>query len=388
VTSARGKDVRGERKGPLRILVVNWLDRENPLAGGAETHLHELFGRLARRGHDVTALVSGWPGCEPRASLDGIDVHRSGRRYTFSLTAPVYFRRELAAKGFDVVVEDLNKIPVFTPMWVRAPVVLLVHHLFGTSAFQAAPAPVAAVTWLLDQTVPTAFRSRPVIAVSESTKQDLVSRGMRSDRIHVVPNGIDLDYFSPAPAERASRPTLFVLGRLRRYKRVDLIVSAVARLAAEGTDVELLIAGDGDERRHLERQIRELHLADRVRLLGFIDERAKRDVLRRAWIHVISSSKEGWGISNLEAAACATPSVATDVPGLRESVVQGETGLLVPFGDVPALAAAIGTLVRDSAAREALGRKARIFAERFSWEAAADGVEGVLRDVQLRGRPD
>lgn len=379
MTSARGGGARGTEDGPLRILVVNWLDRENPLAGGAETHLHEVFGRLARRGHAVTALVSGWPGCEPRVSLDGIDVHRSGRRYTFSLTAPRYFRRHLAAEGFDVVVEDLNKIPVFTPMWAGPPVVLLVHHLFGASAFQAAPLPVALVTWLLDHTVPAAFRSTPVVAVSESTRQDLIRRGMRADRIRVVPNGIDLDYFSPAPDERAPKPTLFVLGRLRKYKRVDLIVSAVARLATEGIDVELLVAGDGDERGHLERLVRELHLGERVRLLGFIDEGQKRDLLRRAWIHVLASAKEGWGLSNLEAAACGTPSVASDVPGLRESVVPGKTGLLVPYGDVPALAAAIGTLVRDSSARETMGRNARAFAEGFSWEAAADGMEAALR---------
>jgi hypothetical protein len=158
---------RSPSEGPLRILVVNWLDRENPLAGGAETHLHQVFGRLAGRGHEVTALVSGWPGCAPRTSLDGIDVHRAGGRYTFSAAAPRYCRRHLARARFDVVVEDLNKIPVFTPYWVRAPVVVLVHHLFGLSAFQAASLPVALTTWLLDRTVPWAFRRTPVIAVSD-----------------------------------------------------------------------------------------------------------------------------------------------------------------------------------------------------------------------------
>jgi glycosyltransferase involved in cell wall biosynthesis len=379
---------RGPTSAPLRILVVNWLDRENPLAGGAETHLHEVFGRLAARGHDVTALVSGWPGCAPRASLDGIDVHRAGRRYTFSLAAPRHFRRHLAERRFDVVVEDLNKIPLYTPLWTPAPVVGLVHHLFGRSAFQAAPLPVALVTWLLDHTVPRVFDGKPVIAVSGSTKQDLVARGLSADRIRVVPNGIDLELLSPAPDRRAARPTLLFLGRLRKYKRVDLIVSAVARLVAEGTDVQLEIGGDGDERRALERQIRELGLEGHVRLLGFISEDEKRERLRAAWIHVLTSSKEGWGIAVLEAAACGTPSVASDAPGLRESVIDGETGLLVPHGDVAALTAALGRLVHDEATRMGLARGARAFAERFSWDASADGVESVLREVVAGGRPD
>jgi glycosyltransferase involved in cell wall biosynthesis len=380
--------VRSPSREPLRILVVNWLDRENPLAGGAETHLHEVFGRLAARGHQVTALVSGWPGCAPRASLDGIDVRRAGRRYTFSAAAPRYFRKHLAHTRFDVVVEDLNKVTVFTPYWVHAPVVLLAHHLFGGTAFQAAPFPVALATWVLERAVPHTFRRTPVIAVSDSTKLDLVKRGMSAEHIRVIPNGIDLEWFSPAPRDRAERPILLYLGRLREYKRVDLIVSAVGRLASQGTDVDLVIVGEGDERGPLERQVQELGLQDRVNIVGFVDEVEKLRLLRKAWIHVLTSAKEGWGISILEAAACGTPSVASDAPGLRESVVNGETGLLVPHGDVSALAAALEGLIRDRAARERLGERARAFAGRFSWDGAAEGVEAALREVVVTPRPD
>jgi glycosyltransferase involved in cell wall biosynthesis len=365
----------------LRILVVNWLDRENPLSGGAETHLHEVFGRLARRGHEVTALVSGWPGCARRAALDGIDVHRAGRRYTFSLAAPLHYRRLLAQRGFDVVVEDLNKVPLFTPYWTKGPVLLIAHHLFGWTAFQAGPLPVAAATWLLERPVPIVFRRCHAIAVSQSTKDDLVRRGMSAELIRVVPNGIDLEYFSPGSGPRTPRPTLLFVGRLKKYKRVDLVLDAVAALAREGIHVELLIAGEGDQRAALEARIRRLGVGDRVRLPGFVSESEKREALRTAWVHVLTSQKEGWGIANLEAAACGTPSVASDAPGLRESVVDRETGLLVPHGDVAALTDALRTLIGDPAMRERMGRQGRAFAQGFSWNAAADGVEEVLRQV-------
>ena len=162
----------------MRILVVNWLDRQNPQAGGAEAHLHETFGRLARRGHEITLLASGWKGCDPRAELDGIGVHRTGARYTFSLAAPRYFRRALGDTPFDVVVEDLNKVPLFTRYWTSAPVVALVHHLFGTTAFQEASFPLAAATWLLERPIPFVFRTAPMIAVSASTREDLGRRGL------------------------------------------------------------------------------------------------------------------------------------------------------------------------------------------------------------------
>jgi glycosyltransferase involved in cell wall biosynthesis len=221
-----------------------------------------------------------------------------------------------------------------------------------------------------------------VVAVSQSTKEDLVRRGMRADLIEVIPNGIDIDHYAPDPSVLApKRPTLLFLGRLKKYKRVDLVLDAVAALAQEGLDVELLVGGDGEERESLRAQARRLGIEGRVRVLGFVAEERKLELLRRAWVHVLTSRKEGWGISNLEAAACGTPSVVSDSPGLRESVVHGETGLLVPHGDVPALARALGTLLRDHELRARMSRQARAFAERFSWGASADAVEAVLRRV-------
>jgi hypothetical protein len=141
----------GSPGGKLRILVVNWQDRENPLAGGAETHLHEIFGRLAAWGDDVTLLCSSFPGASPLAQLDGMETHRTGGRYSFAIQARRYFRSHLRHRPFDVIVEDLNKVPLFTPFWSGTPVVLLVHHLFGGTAFQEASLPVAAATWLLER---------------------------------------------------------------------------------------------------------------------------------------------------------------------------------------------------------------------------------------------
>lgn len=366
----------------LRILVVNWLDRENPQAGGAEEHLHEVFGRLARRGHDVTALVSGWPGCAPRVELDGIDVHRTAGRHTFSIGAPRYYRRRLAASDFDVVVEDLNKVPLFTPAWVSAPVVLLAHHLFGVTAFQAASPPVAAATWLLERPIPRFYRGVSTVAVSESTKDDLAERGIDRNSIEVIPNGIDVRHYTPGrDDERAVRPTLLFLGRLKKYKRVDLVLEAVARLTARGTDVALVVGGAGDQDAALRETADRLGISDRVRFAGFVTDDEKLELLRTSWIHVLTSPKEGWGISNLEAGACATPTVASDAPGLRESVVNGRTGLLVPHGDVERLTEALEHLITDPERRSRMGREARAFAEGFSWDAAAEAFERHLNRV-------
>lgn len=371
----------------MRILVVNWLDRENPQAGGAEEHLHATFSRIAANGHDVTALVSGWPGCARRANLDGIDVHRAGRRHTFSVAGPLYYQRALAARGFDVVVEDLNKIPMFTPFWVSAPVVLLAHHLFGTTAFQAASPPVAATTLVLERTIPMVYKGIPCIAVSKSTRADLVDRGLRRELIEVVPNGVDVDTYTPRPETKTVHPTLLFLGRLKQYKRVDLVIQAVARLAADGIEVQLRVGGAGDQADALEALAIRLKVDDRVRFLGFVPNDVKLDLLQSSWLHVLTSPKEGWGISNIEAAACGTPTIASDAPGLRESVLHERTGLLVPHDDIDALADAIRSLIRDPGRRTRMSLDARSFAEEYSWDASARRVEAVLSRVVDRSGP-
>jgi len=380
----------GQDGPPLRILVVNWQDRENPKAGGAEAHLHEVFGRLAARRDRVTLLCSGFRGAPRRAKLDGIEVHRTGSRYGFALQARRYFRKHLSGEGFDVLVEDLNKVPLFTTRWSDVPVVLLVHHLFGRTAFQEATFPLAAATWLLERPIPDAYRHVPVIAVSRSTREDLVNRGFDQGAIEVVPNGVDLAFYRPDPVgRRFQQPTALYLGRLKRYKRVDLVLLAFARVARELPEATLLVAGQGDHGDELQELSLRLGLGGRAHFLGFVPDEQKRELLQGSWVHALTSPKEGWGISNLEAAACGTPTVASDSPGLRDSVVDGRTGFLVPHGDVPGLAERLGRLLGDLSLSLAMGQQARAFAEGFTWDESARRMRELLRRrLPRRPSPD
>jgi glycosyltransferase involved in cell wall biosynthesis len=372
----------------VKILLLNWQDRLNPLAGGAETHLHEIFGRLAARGHEVTLLASGWPSAPARETVDGLEVYRIGSRYTYGMHVPRAARRLLERDRYDIVVEALNKVPTFAPRWAGCPVVLIVHHLFGTSAFQEAGVPVAAVTWLLERPLPRIYRNVPVQAISRSTEDDLVERGLRRQNIRVIYPGVDLDFFTPSSDQaRAASPTFVYVGRLKRYKRVDLILRALARLDSRRDGIQLLIAGRGEWEPHLRRLTARLGLGPQVTFLGFVSEAEKRELFRRAWANVFVSPKEGWGITNLEAAACGTPTIASDSPGLRESVVPDHTGILVPHGDVVALAGAISRLAAGPALVESLGANALDFAGRFRWDAAADATEAHLLEVSGSAPP-
>ena len=363
----------------LKIAVVNWQCRENPMAGGAEIHLHEIFGRLAAAGHEVVLHCGGWPGCEPRTTLDGIEVHRVGTRQSWPFKAKAYWDRHLAQRNFDVLVEDINKVPLYTSRWNVAQVVGLVPHLFGPTAFRELSVPLASAVWLAERPLPRMYRGLPFQAISESTRDDLVSRGIERDLIRVIFPGIDTAHYTPDAIERSVTPLFAYLGRLKKYKGVDLVIQAFAKL--DRPDARLEIAGAGEYDTELRRLTQRLGVADRVLFLGRIDEAAKISLLRRSWATLFASPKEGWGITNLEAASSGTPVVASNSPGIRESVKHGETGFLVPHGDTDAMATAMRRIADDRRLVETLGVAARQFALGFTWENAAIQTADHLREV-------
>lgn len=357
-----------------RILVLNERDLRHPQAGGAEVHCFEIFRRLVARGDRVTLLACGFPGAAPREVVDGIDVVRVGGRYTYYVRLIGAYRRLRAASALDLVVEDLNKFPFFARLWVREPLVVFAHHLFGGTAFRQVSFPVAAATVVAEWLVPRLYRGLPLVAVSPSTRDELVAGGLRPEDVRVIPNGLDHARYRPGPGPGGGPPVVLALGRIEPYKRTELLVEAVARLAG----VRLVIAGTGTGLASVERRIAALGVADRVILQGFVDEDTKVRLLQGAHVIASASEKEGWGLTVLEAAACGTPAVVTDVPGLRDAVRHEETGLLTPPGDVPALARALARVLEDRALRDRLGAAAVRWAARFTWDRSAAELEAVF----------
>lgn len=363
----------------MDLLLCNWQDTANPLAGGAEQHLFALFSRMAARGHRVRLVCSGWEGAAPHATIDGIEVTRVSTRYGFALRGRAAVRAALRAARPDAVVEDINKVPLYLPSLTDAPFLALIPHLFGTTAFAEAPWPVAAAVWASELPLARVYRRAGWHAISESTRDDLVARGVPAERIRVVHPGVDAKYFTPSPnVPRTPAPSFLYVGRLQRYKGVETAIRALGQAHRSRSDLRLDIAGTGPHRPALERLVGELGLQDAVTFHGYVSEDAKRSMLRATWANVLPSAKEGWGITIMEAAACGTPSLASDVPGLRDSVVRDVTGFLVPHGDSDALAARFLALAQDSALVTRLGQAARARAEATTWEAAADATEAHL----------
>ncbi len=366
----------------MNILLVNWQDLENPHAGGAEIHLFEIFGRLAGMGHRVRLVCSGWPDGPARATVSGIEVRRVAGRHGFALAGRGAVRRAIQEERPDVLVEDINKLPLFLAQGTDLPFCAIVPHLFGGTAFDEASWPVAAVVWAAERPLARAYRRAWFHAISESTRDDLVARGVRPERVRVIHPGVDGTRFTPPPdGRRTPVPTFLYVGRLKRYKGIGIAIRALALARRRRPDLRLEIAGTGDYRTELERLAAGLGLRDAVTFHGFVSEEQKLALLRTAWANVFPSPKEGWGITVVEAAACGTPSLASDSPGLRDSVRHGQTGFLVPHGDVDALAARMLELAQDPVLVARLGAAARCHAEGLTWERAATATYDHLRDI-------
>ncbi len=363
-----------------RLLAINFRDPAHPEAGGAELHLDWILREAVRRGFEVTWLASGFPGAASEAEHRGIRVVRRGSWWNFNLVLADVLRREFSAPAPDWIVEDINKVPCFTPWWTRRPVSVIVPHLFGLTALQEAGPVLGAYVIALEALIPWAYRGRRFVVISESTRDDLVRRGIPADSVEVVHCGLDHTLYrvDPAVAKRA-QPTIAFVGRLRRYKGLDWVMRTLPDVIARVPATRLVVLGDGPFRSALERTARRLGVAAAVEFRGFVSEAEKVRWMREAWVLVQPSPKEGWGLTVVEAGACGTAVVASDSPGLRDSVRDGETGVLVPYGHRERLAEALIRVLDDAALRERLARAGAAWAERFQWpRCGARSLEALL----------
>jgi glycosyltransferase involved in cell wall biosynthesis len=357
---------------PCRVLVLNERDLRHPKAGGAETHVYEIMSRLVARGFEVSHFASSFPGAAREERVQGVRVRRLGglaRYYPSALRACTAATRR---GEVDVVVECLNKVPFFSPLYSAVPVLALCHHLFGETAFRQVAWPIAAAVFCFERLVPPLYRRQRFLAISESSREDLVRRGVRAERIAVSHCGIRRPTLG-APKPLRERPCcVSYVGRLEPYKRVDVLLRAAARLTGRFPELSLVLIGRGSDQPRLEALAQQLGLAARTRFTGFVSDDERDALLAQSRVCACPSEKEGWGLTVIEANAVATPVVASDAPGLRDSVRPGETGFLVPTGDVEAFAEHIGGLLLADEAAERMAHAALAWSERFDWDRAAD----------------
>lgn len=372
---------------PCRVLVLNQRGPLHPEAGGAEVHVAEISKRLAPMGFEITQLACGFPGARSVEELDGMTVRRLGNLGVYYPRAVLTTAWETFRGRFDVVVEHLNKVPFCARAYSSVPVIAVNHHLFGKAAFLQVTWPVAATVVAIEKLIPLLYRRMPFLAVSESSKQDLIERGVPAERIDLLYNGITFPQIEIPPVTQRPYRVAY-LGRLEPYKRIHLLLAALARLAQRFPQLEIVLVGRGSERDALERRAAELGIAGRTRFAGFVSDGERDALLAQARVCVCPSVKEGWGITVIEANALGVPVVATDAPGLRDAVRHDETGLLVAEAAAEVftehLAAAVERLLTDDALLTHLSSRALTWSRRFDWDSSARRMAEVIERTRRR----
>jgi glycosyltransferase involved in cell wall biosynthesis len=359
----------------MKILAFNWQDIKHPLGGGAEVHFHEIFSRIARLGHEVTLFCSNFPGSLECETIDGIEIIRKGGRNTFNFWVAIKYWTAFRHQSFDVIIDDINKIPFFTPIFVRKPIVGIVHHLFGKTVFLETHFLAALYVYLSEKFIKHFYRHTPIFVVSESTREEFRQLGFLPENLALVPNCIDPAIYRPTGVEKCKTPVVGYFGRLKKYKCIDHLLRAFQILRKDFPEARLKIVGDGDDRVRLERITQELGLRDNVEFTGHVS------MGKKVRFVVNTSSKEGWGLTVLEANACGTCVIASDVPGLRDSVIDGETGLLYEYGNIGQLVEKMALLLRDQALVTRLSKNALEWSKKFRWEDSAKKALGVLESI-------
>lgn len=361
-----------------RILIFNWRDTKHKWAGGAEVYIHELAKRFVKDGNSVTIFCGNVGKLPKNEVIEGIQIYRRGGFYMVYAWAAVYYLFKFRGK-YDVIIDSENGIPFFTPLYSSKKKFLLIHHVHQEVFRKNLRKPFAQLAVFLEaKLMPVVYRNTQVITVSPSSKAEILKHKLTKTDPIVIYNGVDLDLFKPGV--KSKTPTILYVGRLQRYKSIHVLLKAAKKILEAVPTAEIIIAGEGEERSRLMQLSKDLGLEGKVTFKGKVTEAEKIWLFQRAWVFVNPSLMEGWGITTIEANACGTAVVASNVPGLKDSVQDTKTGLLVPYGNADELSTAVIELIKNDRKRKKMSEESKVWVENFTWEKSADSFSAIMKN--------
>jgi glycosyltransferase involved in cell wall biosynthesis len=365
----------------MKILWLNWKDRENPEAGGAEVVNEELAKRLVVDGHEVTFLTSGFSGGSKEQTKNGFKIIRVGNKWSVYLKAFQYYKKHLNDWP-DLVIDEVNTVPFFAKFYVKQRNILFVHQLCREIWFYQMFFPLNIIGYLIEPIYLYLLSDRKVITVSESTKKDLMRFGFKEKNISIISEGIELDPVSSlTDIEKFEKPTILSLGSVRPMKRTDQILKAFEILKNEIPNAELIIAGsiDGKYGERLIDSIKKSPHVSSIRYTGKVPSEEKIELLQKSHILVVTSVKEGWGLVVTEANSQGTPAVVYNVDGLRDSVRDGVTGLITDINTPQNLSQKIVNLLKSKEEYARIQRNAWEWSKEINFD---EGYKQFLNNIK------
>lgn len=369
------------------VLLLCWRDTGHPQGGGSETYLQRIGAQLAGAGVAVTLRTARYPGSARHEVVDGVRISRAGGPYTVYIWAMLAMALAKLRTGPlrhvkpDVVVDTQNGLPFLARLIYGRRAVVLVHHCHREQWPVAGPV-LSRVGWFVESTLsPRLHRRNQYVTVSLPSARDLVTLGVDGERIAVVRNGLDEAPAQTLSGARSAAPRVVVLSRLVPHKQIEDALDAVADLRSRIPGLHLDVVGGGWWRERLVDHVQQRGISDAVTFHGHVDDVTKHQVLQSAWVQVLPSRKEGWGLAVVEAGQHGVPTIGyRSSGGLSDSIIDGVTGVLVD--DRAELVDRLEQLLSDGVLRDQLGAKAQVRSAEFSWRQSAEALRLVLDAVQ------
>lgn len=349
----------------MRFLMLNWRDPRNPKAGGAERVTEGYLRALRDRGHEVFWFANTFPGGASRDEVGGLQIVRGGGKGTSVFAAWNWARRQ---PPFDLVIDQHHGLPWYAPWWCRTHCVAYIHEVLGPiwhSFYRGFRAHFG--RWQEQRTL-RLYRNVPFWTASSSTKSMLQDFGVR--QVHQIPYGVDTQPLPELPPKPLTKPLrLAVVSRLAPNKRIDHGLRVLRCLLDRGFDAVLTVVGTGDDEAKLHALAASLRLGGCVTFTGGLPEAAKDAVLQQAHLLLHTSLREGWGLNVIEANALGTPAAVYPTPGLVESTLHDQTGVVTPDERPETLAAVVVALAGDEARYQRYRLAAWRRAATYHWSA-------------------
>jgi len=368
----------------MNILWFTWKDLSHPLAGGAERVNEELAKRLAQDGHRVIFVVGGFEGGEMKESRDGFDIVRVGNRYTVYWQSYQYYKKYLAKKEWDIVIDEINTIPFFASKYAKAKKhFLFVHQLCREIWFYQMIFPLNWIGYFLEPFYLQILNKTSVIVVSESTKRDLMKYGYKEENIHIISEGSDMEPVeSLEKQEKYPQPTLLSLGAIRAMKQTIDQLRAFEEAKKVIPDLKFLVAGDAQDvyGKKFLLEVEKSPYKEDIEYLGRVDGNKKKELMQKSHLIAVTSVKEGWGLIVTEANSQGTPAVAYDADGLRDSVRDGETGILSKENTPESLAENIVQLFENREQYEKFREHAWQWSKKLTFERSYEDFLHIIKE--------
>jgi len=285
------------------------------------------------------------------------------------------------SKEADLLVDHGDvAIPWLSPLFSRAPKIAIVHQMVKEIFYYEFPRPVAEIGSLVEKMIYKAYTGCPIVAVSNSTAQDLYDLGIDRDHVHIISPASSLAA-SRVPLENRENMTITCVARMMRYKGLDLALGVFRDILDKFPSATLELAGSGPYENELRESVTNLGLSDQVHFLGRVSDSDKIKLYRNSRLLLNPSVREGYGICVIEANSFGTPAVGWDVAGMKDSIVDGSTGLLAPFPDTRAMSKNIETLLTNDETWQTLSENSWKWAQNHSWDKSAKDFENVIQST-------